>query len=224
MQQCLERLRLLQKNGTCCCYILLTYLIDHNNPINGFWTAATHSSRRLCFLRAYASWLHKSMTELPRFGHSNGYSRLQQIPASNTRLARASSSIRTTWPSKCSRWILTCCTESQVVEELIQLTIEQNAEIIASAHQIEDLTYDFSLEYSQGCCASVLNRVHASAPQRSTGRMSVLQSIRFVVQERSLLLNCPLRPLYIILFSSLFCYIASLVPFLIYFSAEKKQI
>ena len=52
---------------------LLTYLIGHNNPINGFRPAAAHPSRRLCSLRAYASWLHQSMTGLPRFGLSNGY-------------------------------------------------------------------------------------------------------------------------------------------------------
>ena len=51
---------------------LLTYLIGHNNPINGFRPAGTYPSRRLCFLRAYASWLHQSMTGLPRFGLSNG--------------------------------------------------------------------------------------------------------------------------------------------------------
>ena len=51
---------------------LLTYLIGHNNSINGFRPAATHTSRRLCFLRAYVSWLHQSMTGLPRFGLSNG--------------------------------------------------------------------------------------------------------------------------------------------------------
>ena len=50
-----------------------TYLIGNNNPINGFRPAATHPSRRLCFLRAYASWLHQSMTGFPRFGLSNGY-------------------------------------------------------------------------------------------------------------------------------------------------------
>ena len=52
---------------------LLTYLIGHKNPINGFRPAATHSYRRFCFLRVYASWLHQSMTGLPRFGPSNGY-------------------------------------------------------------------------------------------------------------------------------------------------------
>ena len=43
---------------------LLIYLIGHNNPINGFRSAATHPSRRLCFLRAYAGWLHQSMTSV----------------------------------------------------------------------------------------------------------------------------------------------------------------
>ena len=36
----------------------LLYLIGHNNLINGFRPAATHPSRRLCFLRAYDSWLY----------------------------------------------------------------------------------------------------------------------------------------------------------------------
>ena len=52
--------------------VLLTYLIGHNNPINGFRPAATHPSRRFCSLRAYASWLHQSMTGFLRFGLSNG--------------------------------------------------------------------------------------------------------------------------------------------------------
>ena len=51
---------------------ILTYLIGHNNPINGCQSAGTHPSRRLWFLRAYASWLHQSMTGLPQFGLSNG--------------------------------------------------------------------------------------------------------------------------------------------------------
>ena len=51
---------------------LLTYSIGHNNSINWFRPAATHPCRRLCFLRAYASWLHQSMIGLPRFGLSNG--------------------------------------------------------------------------------------------------------------------------------------------------------
>ena len=53
--------------------LLLTYLIGHNNPIYGFRPAATLPSRRFCSLRAYASWLHQSMTRLPRFDLSNGF-------------------------------------------------------------------------------------------------------------------------------------------------------
>ena len=49
----------------------LLYLIGHNKPINGFRPAATHPSRHFCSLRACASWLHQSMTGLPRFGLSN---------------------------------------------------------------------------------------------------------------------------------------------------------
>ena len=52
-------------------FYLLTYLIGHNNPINGIRPAATLPSRRFCSLRAYASWLHHSMTRLPRFDLSN---------------------------------------------------------------------------------------------------------------------------------------------------------
>ena len=51
---------------------VLTYLIGNNNSINGFRPAATHPYRRLCFLHAYASFLHQSMTGLRRFGLSNG--------------------------------------------------------------------------------------------------------------------------------------------------------
>ena len=53
--------------------VILTYLIGHNNPINGFRPAATPPSRRLCFLRTYGSWLHQSMTGLPQIGTSNEY-------------------------------------------------------------------------------------------------------------------------------------------------------
>ena len=53
--------------------IVSTYLIGHNNPINGFRPAAIHPSRRLCFLRAYSSRSHQSMAGLPRFVPSNGH-------------------------------------------------------------------------------------------------------------------------------------------------------
>ena len=44
-----------------------------NNSINEFRSAATHLSRRLCFLSVYASWSHQSMTALSRFDPSNEY-------------------------------------------------------------------------------------------------------------------------------------------------------
>ena len=50
-----------------------TYLINHKHPINEFQPAATHPSRRLCFLRTYASRLLQTMTGLPRFAPSNAY-------------------------------------------------------------------------------------------------------------------------------------------------------
>ena len=62
---------------------LFTYLIGHNKPINGFRPAATHPSRRLCFLCAYAT-----MSGLPRFGLSNRYKYIElikrkQVPQNN---------------------------------------------------------------------------------------------------------------------------------------------
>ena len=41
-----------------------------------------------------------------------------------------------------------------VVEELKYLTIESNAENIANSHWTDNLIYDFSLEYSQGCISA----------------------------------------------------------------------
>ena len=48
-----------------------------------------------------------------------------------------------------------------VIEEFLQLTVRSNAKIITNSHWTADLTYDFSLEYSQGCS---MPRVHASTP------------------------------------------------------------
>ena len=47
------------------------WLNGHKNPINGFRPTATHPSTLLCFLRAFASWPHQSMTGLPGFDLSN---------------------------------------------------------------------------------------------------------------------------------------------------------
>ena len=96
----------------------LTYLIGRNSPIDG------------CRPAHYASWLHQSMTGLPRFGPSNEYkvvlfAEFRRSPHHNP-----------------SRWSLLHTNDMAepaqmlhnvyVVEEPIQLTIESNAEIIAN--------------------------------------------------------------------------------------------
>ena len=100
------------------CYVLitclLTYLIGHNNPFNGFRPAVTHPSRCLYSWRAYANRWVSSIWSFQRI-QGCPLRRLPQIPASNTRLAGVTSSIRTTWPSQCSRTLH----NFQFVEELI---------------------------------------------------------------------------------------------------------
>ena len=143
--------------------IKYTYLIGHNNQINGFRTAATHPSWRLYFLRAYASWLHLSMTGLPRFGFSNGYKviRLLQIPASNTCLAGASSSIRTAWPSQRSRWILRCITSMSLRSSYSSLLNRmRKSSPTRTGPKILRRTF---LSNTLKAAASVFNSVHASA-------------------------------------------------------------
>ena len=95
---------------------LLTYLIGHNNPINGFRPAATHPSRRFCSLRAYASWLHQSMTGLPQI-------RLK-YPSCRSILLHTNYMAEPAQPLD-----INTLHNVHVVEELIQLTIESNAEI-----------------------------------------------------------------------------------------------
>ena len=121
---------------------LLTYLIGHNNPINGFRPAATHPSRRLCFLRAYASWLHQSMTGLPRFDLSN---RCKVVLFADFRRSphqiRRSILLHTNDLAEPAQPLdINTLHNVHVVEELIQLTIKSNAEIIANSHWTEDLT------------------------------------------------------------------------------------
>ena len=135
--------------------INISYKISINycsiNPINGFRPAATHPSRRFCSLLAYASWLHQSMTGLPRFGLSNGCKVVlfadfrrspHQIPVSPEHPLLTNDMAEPARPLNI------------IVEELIHLTIESNAEIIANSDWTEDLTWAFSLEYSQGRCIS----------------------------------------------------------------------
>ena len=50
-----------------------------------------------------------------------------------------------------------------VVEELIQFTVESDAEFIANSHWTKDVTKEFSLKHLKAV-VSVLNGVHASMP------------------------------------------------------------
>ena len=67
---------------------LPSYSIIQDNPINGFRPAVTHPSRCLCFLRAYASWSHQSMTGLPRFGPFNEYKVSSSPSSADPRIIR----------------------------------------------------------------------------------------------------------------------------------------
>ena len=122
-----------------------TYLVGHNNLINEFQPAATHplGASASCaptpvgFTNQWQSFLHLVLpTDFRKYPsrrsilHTNDMAEPAQPLNINT------------------------LHNVHVVEELIQLTIESNAEIIANSHWTEDLTWDFSLEYSQGCCIS----------------------------------------------------------------------
>ena len=83
-------------------------------------------------------WLHQSMTGLPRFGPSNGYKVVRfadfrrsphQIPVHKDDMTEPTQSLN-----------INTQHNVYVVEELIQLIIESNAEIIANSHWTKDLT------------------------------------------------------------------------------------
>ena len=130
-----------------------------NNPISGFRPVVTHSSRRLCFLSAYVSWSHQSMTGIPLFSPSNGYKVFL--------FAGASSAIRTTCPSQRSRWILIRCTTSMLLRS----------------------SYSSLLDWMR---KSLPTRTGPKILRRTflTNALKATASVR----ERSLLLNCLLRP------------------------------
>ena len=123
---------------------LLTYLIGHNNPINGVRPAATHPSRCLCFLRAYASWLHPLMTGLPRFGLLKDARSSSSPTSADPRIkypSRRSILLHTNDMAEPAQPLnINTLHNVYVVKELIQLTIDSSAEIIANSHWTEDLT------------------------------------------------------------------------------------
>ena len=142
-------------------YLLLTYLTDYNNPINGFRPAATHPSRRLCFLHAFDDraspiWSFQRIQGRP-------VRRLPQIPASNTHLAGASSSIRTTWPSQRSHWILIRCTTSMSLRSSYSSLLIWMRKSSPTRIGPMILCRTFLLN-TLTAVSSVLNRRHASAP------------------------------------------------------------
>ena len=115
---------------------LLTYLIGHNMPINGFWPDGTHPFRRLCILRTYASLSHQSRTGVPRYSPSNGYKVvlfvdfrrfLHQISVSREHLFSFSNQmVEPAQPVD-----INTLRNIYVVEELVHFSIISDAEIIA---------------------------------------------------------------------------------------------
>ena len=145
---------------------LFTYFIGHNNPINWFWPTTTHSSRRLCSLRQLITAVDNRASSIWSFQRIQGrpLGRIAQISASNTRLAGASSFIRTTWSSQRSRWILIRCTTYAYDRT-------RKSSPTRTGPKILQRTF---FSYTLKVAASVPNSIHASAPQRSTGTISIL--------------------------------------------------
>ena len=133
--KCHHKIFLLSFVGTSCLGTLLTYWLNWpiNNPINGYQAALTHPSRRLWFL-----------------GEGHPLRRLPQISTSNPHFTGASSSIL----SQRSCWMLTCCATYISMKSSYSCTVGSDVEIIANSRCSEDLKYNFSLQYSQGCCIS----------------------------------------------------------------------
>ena len=120
---------------------LLTHLIGHINPINGFRIAATLLSRRLCFWCSCASWSHQSMTS---------HSFLDLVIPTDVRLSSSptSTDLRFKYSSRLSIHL-----HSNYMAELaqpldinmlhnvyVQLTVGSDAEITTNTHWTEDFT------------------------------------------------------------------------------------
>ena len=83
---------------------------------------------------------------------------LPQIPASNARLAGATSYIRTTWPSQGSWWILICCITSKSLGSSYS---SRKSSPTRTGPKILRRTF---LSNTLKAVASLFNSVHASAP------------------------------------------------------------
>ena len=117
---------------------LFTYLIAHNNPINGFRPAVTHPSRRPCFLDLVFPTDARSSSSPTSTDPCIQYPSRRSILLHTNYMAEPAQHLN-----------INTLHNVYVVEELIQLTIESNAEITANSHWTEDLS-----KYSQGCCIS----------------------------------------------------------------------
>ena len=89
--------------------------------------------------------------------------RLTQIPASNTDLAGASSSIGTTWPSQRSHWILIRCTMSMSLRSSYSSLLNRMWKLSPTRTVPKILRRTF-LSNTLKAAASVLNSFHAFAP------------------------------------------------------------
>ena len=133
---------------------LLTYLIGHNNSFNGFRPAATHPSRRLCFLCAYGCRSHQWMTRLPRYGLSNGYNVVSpKHPPPYEQHGRARS----------SHWILIRCPTSKLLGSLYSSLLYEMRNSLPTRTGPRILRSTF-LTNTLKAAASLFNSVHASAP------------------------------------------------------------
>ena len=108
------------------------------------------------------AWLSVSIWSFQRM-QGRPLRRLPPIPASNTRLSGASSSIRTTWPSQRSRWILIRCTSSMSLRSSYSSLLNRMRKSSPTRTGPKILRRTF-LSNTLKAAASVLNNVYASAP------------------------------------------------------------
>ena len=143
------------------------YFIGRNNPINGFRPAATSFQAPLLLvrLRQLVLPIDDTASSIWSFQRIQGRTlrRLPQIPASNTRLVGVSFSIRTTWPRQRSRLKLIRCTTSLSLRSSYISLLNRIRKSSPSRTGPKIVRRTF-LSNTLKAAASVLNRVHVSAP------------------------------------------------------------
>ena len=145
------------------------FKVNIKKPINEFRLALIYPFKSFCFLRTYISWSHQSMTWPPQFGPKDQLKQscplLLQIPASDTHLIIAFSFIRTTWPSQLRRYISLRSSCRSLLNH-----IRKSSSTLTALKIIRRIFLSNAIK----AAASVPNRMHASAPKRSMGRVSFL--------------------------------------------------